>query len=354
MRIWIDALTPKQVLFTEPLVDELKKLDHLVYVTSRHYREVESLFKKSPFDVFFVGKHGGGLLYDKLLASSERVHKLAELVNRWEPELSIHFGSPEGARVAFGLKVPQICIHDSPHSESVNRLTLPLVDHLVTPSVIPYNAWKNYSFMRKNITRYEAIDPAAWLKRRKVERVKINEFGADPNKRTITVRYEESYASYLLDKDKEWGTKVIDALSSKFPEYNLIVLSRYEDQIMRLAEKYGDKVIIPKNIVDGASLLKSSDLFVGMGGTMTEEAALLGVPTISVFQGANLYYISYLVKEGLVVKSKSIDHLLKAADTLLTDEVVRKQISERARRTLQKMEDPVKIVLSVVAQFKKS
>ena len=87
---------------------------------------------------------------------------------------------------------------------------------------------------------------------------------------------------------------------------------------------------------------------------MTEEAALLGVPTISAYQGGNLYYISYLVKQGLVVKSRGLEHMLRSAETLLTDEVARKQISNRAKGILEKMEDPVKKVVSVLEQFKKS
>src|SRR2546425_12968812 len=279
LRIWIDIMTPKQALFFTPLVEELNKLGRLTYLTSRHYREVEGLIKKLPLNVSFIGRHGGASLLGKLVASSERIRDLADLVPSWAPNLAVHFASPECARVAYGLKIPQVCISDCPHTVSVDRLTLPLVDRLVTPRVIPYEAWKTYGVQRKAITRYDALDPAVWLKRRNIEKLNLEELGADPNRRTITVRYEESYASYLLDKDASWGIDILDALTSNFGEYNILVLGRYEEQLSHLAEKFGNKIILPKETIDGAALLKATDLFVGMGGTMTVEAALLGIPS---------------------------------------------------------------------------
>ena len=42
---------------------------------------------------------------------------------------------------------------------------------------------------------------------------------------------------------------------------------------------------MPDHAVDARSLLYAADLVIGAGGTMTREAALLGVPTFSVFAG---------------------------------------------------------------------
>ncbi len=354
MEIWIDVNTPKQALFLTPLVEELDKRGHGTHVTSRHYREAEGLLRKSRFEVTFVGKHGGASLLDKLIASNERIRGLADVVPGWSPGLAVHFASPECARVAFGLRIPQVCISDCPHTVSVDRLTLPLVDRLVTPRVIPYEAWKTYGVQRKTITRYDALDPAVWLKRRNIEKLNIEELGADPNRRTITVRYEESYASYLLDKDASWGIDILDALTSNFGEYNILVLGRYEQQLSHLAEKFGNKIILPKETIDGAALLKATDLFVGMGGTMTVEAALLGIPSISAYQGGHLYYISYLVKQGLTYEAHSINRLVESAKELLASETKRKLLAERSRNILEKMEDPIEKIMTVLEQFWKS
>ena len=59
MKIWIDILTPKQLLFSESIVEKLGK-KHELLCTSRNYDEVSKLAKIRDFDLVFVGKHGGG------------------------------------------------------------------------------------------------------------------------------------------------------------------------------------------------------------------------------------------------------------------------------------------------------
>ena len=45
------------------------------------------------------------------------------------------------------------------------------------------------------------------------------------------------------------------------------------------------KIIIPKHVVDGLSLIWHSDLVISGGGTMNREAAPLGVSVYSIFRG---------------------------------------------------------------------
>ena len=58
MKIWIDILTPKQLLFSESIIEKLGK-KHNILCTSRKYEEVTKLAKIRDFDLIFVGKHGG-------------------------------------------------------------------------------------------------------------------------------------------------------------------------------------------------------------------------------------------------------------------------------------------------------
>ena len=50
--------------------------------------------------------------------------------------------------------------------------------------------------------------------------------------------------------------------------------------------------------VDGLQLLWHSDIVVSGGGTMNREAALLGVPTFSIFTGRRPYLDTVLQKRG--------------------------------------------------------
>ena len=80
MKIWIDILTPKQLLFSEPIIEKLGQ-KHDILCTSREYNEVTKLAKIRHFDLIFVGKHGGGDKKSKLKASIERIEKLSKKID---------------------------------------------------------------------------------------------------------------------------------------------------------------------------------------------------------------------------------------------------------------------------------
>jgi len=165
MRVWLDLLTPKQVLFFRPVAQELRKAGHDTLVTSRRYREVEQLASLVGFEMKYVGARGGKDLYDQLRASIERMEGLIPEVSAFQPDLSVSVASADCARISFGIRCKHVAVSDSPHSLIAGKLSLPFSHHLITPWIIPYLAWYKFGLARKDITRYRALDPAAWLKR---------------------------------------------------------------------------------------------------------------------------------------------------------------------------------------------
>jgi len=347
MRVWIDILTPKQALFFKPLIEELKR-KYEVLSTSRSYREVNQLAKRIGLEILTIGKHGGGSLYDKLVASSERIQQLADFINKWKPDCAISFSSPECARVTYGLNLKHICINDSPHAQSVAKLTIPLSEILLTPWIIPYSAWTCFGIPRNRIVKYKALDPAIWLRRKRPYEKDDSDFKIDRTRKTIVIRLEESFASYLYRSNKTWSDRVLKSILHEFPDNNIIVLCRYEPQISKILEIYRDKFIVPKKAIIGSNLLKTTDVFIGMGGTMTAEAALMGVPAISAYQGGDTYVENYLIRKRLLVKPHKISGILQNMKILLEDESKRTLLKIRAERILSCMEDPVPKILSVI------
>src|SRR5207245_2424229 len=294
------VLTPKQILFFKPIVDILKKKDYEVLATSRHYREVEPLAKMHGFDLTYVGERGGKERDLQLKASLERQQNLLPLVESFGPEVSVSVASADCARISFGLGIRHIAVNDSPHSLVAGKLSLPLSYHLLTPWVIPYSAWGVFGMTRRSITRYQALDPAAWLKRPHEGNLDL---ALDKTRKTIVVRLEGSYAPYMRGTSKSWGDTVLGRLAEDFKDCNLVALCRYEDQLESIKKRYGETFIIPDEVIDGTALLKVTDVFVGMGGTMSVDSALQGVRTISAFQG-DLYTERSLISEGLSARGR--------------------------------------------------
>src|SRR3990167_679994 len=139
------------------MIEKLRK-KHNVLCTSRSYDEVSKLAKIRNFDLVYVGNHGGSEKYGKLEASINRIKKLSLLIDKFSPELVISFCSPEAARVSFGMGIKHIAFCDSPHAEAVMRLSVPLVQKLLIPWIIPKIEFARYGISAKNIIQYKAID----------------------------------------------------------------------------------------------------------------------------------------------------------------------------------------------------
>jgi predicted glycosyltransferase len=330
-------------MFFRRAINLLHNSGHEVLCTSRKYREAVELARIKKIDLTFVGSHGGADRYNKLRQGARRTYELAEVVNQFGPDVAITFSSPEGSRVAFGLGIRHIAFNDSPHAEAVAKLTIPLASKLYCPWVIPQSAWSIYGIAKKNILHYRALDPAAWLKH-------YNDDGIQEvkqEKKMILLRLEESKASYIADK-KINTIKMIDGFVDElWQSANIVVLCRYKDQIAEVESRYGNKVQVLRDVVEGTNLIKTAQLFVGAGGTMTAEAALLGKPTISIAP-IQFYVEKYLVRSGLVKRAVNSRSLVRLGTKMMSDERYIQTQKKRAVRILRSMEDPTERMISAL------
>lgn len=348
MKVWIDILTPKQALFFKELSSRLEEEGHEVLMTTRKYREVNQLLEAKGLSAKVVGEHGGPSPYGKLTASVERMAKLAPLIKDWAPDAAISFSSVEASRVAFGLRIPHYCVSDSPHAEAASRLSIPLSKKLFSPFAIPKRAWLKYGISPRNIVAYRALDPAAWLKNFKPDGGVLSKLGLSGKKPIVTVRPEEAFAAYLSPETLRRSVAVEAArLLEGWANAQIVVLPRYEEQVSLLKDEFSgsEKVKVAEAVIDGPSLLAYSSAFVGAGGTMTAEAALLGTPAISCFPSTPTYVEKFLLRKGLIKRSTSPRKVAETALSYLEEREAREKAARKARRLLSSMEDPIKVIM---------
>jgi len=354
MKLVIDILTPKQVLFFSRLSDELERNGHQVFRTTREYREVLQLLRLKDLGVTVVGKHGGGTLDGKLKAYAKRVLELSQLVERLKPDAAISFSSPEMARVSFGLGIPHFCVNDSPHAEAVARLTIPLSKLLFTPKVIPKREWMRFGIASGNIVQYNALDPWVWLKDFKPDARILDELGLDESRPIITFRTEESFAAYLLGKTSGISTivPILKRIMKEERDLQIVIVPRYEEQIGALKQVFGREAVVCESVIDAPSLLYHTTIFVGAGGTMSTEAALLGTPTFSCYPGEPTLIEKYLVKRGLIIRERTLQETAdRIIDILSMDEAAKKAQVEKARRLVEGFEDPAKVIKEKITRL---
>jgi len=340
LKIWIDILTPKQLLFSEPIIEKLGQ-KHDILCTSRQYNEVTKLAKIRHFDLIFVGKHGGGDKKSKLKASIERIEKLSKKIKKFGPDVVISFGSPEAARISFGLGIKHIMFCDSPHANAVMKLTLPLIQKLLIPYVIPKKEFSKFGINEKDIVQYKAIDAVVTMQR-KINQNIISPF-KNNNKKNILIRVEEEEAAYTSKSSKI--IPIIKKIANDYKDENIIVLGRYTQQIINLQKIMGKKIKVIKMSFDGKYLLNDTDVFIGSGGTMTAESALMGIPTISYNAVPNIIE-NFLVKKSLVKREtnpKKVSNEIKRIFTRKND-----QNQKRAKKVVKQMEDPIEKLIKII------
>jgi predicted glycosyltransferase len=298
-----------------------------------------------------VGSHGGGTAFGKLIASAERITKLANLIQKWKPSVAVSFSSVEASRVAFGLGIPHVAANDSPHSWMVARLTIPLTTFLCCPWIIGRSVWGEFGGPMRKVILYRALDPAAWLKHHHPDDRVLGQLGLKKDRPIVVFRTEEAFASYLMGKasDKEPVVgPIIDELLRRGLECQVVVSTRYGMQAPVIRKRFGEKITVVDKIVDATSLLSYSSAFVGSGGTMTVEAALLGIPSISCFPGPKPLYIQYLERLGIVKTIRSPREIATNVQEILNNPEAFESHKKKGQQLLAKMEDPVAKILSTV------
>ena len=320
------------------MVKNLKKKNK-VLCTSRRYREVTALAKIRKFPVKIVGKHGGSDKLDKLEASLDRMKSLSKEISKFSPDLVISFCSPEASRISYGLGVKHIAFSDSPHATAVMKLSVPYVEKLMIPWVIPKNQFTKFGISQQNIIQYRSIDAATITKRKISKDVRLP---FDKKKKTILIRPTEDQAAYVGKKSSI--IPIIENILKKFKTENIVILSRYTSQRKNLKKKFGNKIKMLNMSYDGKILLENCDVFIGSGGTMTAESALLGIPTIS-YDAVPNFIEDYLIKKKLAIRETNPKKIVSKIDRIIS---LKNITQKRAKKEVSAMEDPYAKLIKVI------
>jgi len=323
------------------MIQRLKK-NHSVLCTSRKYNQVTDLAKIRKQKLVIIGKHGGGEKHDKLVASLSRSKLLVKKISRFSPDITLSFCSPEAARISYGLGIKHICFSDSPHAENVMRLVVPLVQKLLIPWIIPKKKFTKFGIDQNNIIQYKAID-AATISKRKIKNIKKT-----VGKRIILIRLEEDEAAYSLKKRPI--IPIIKEILKEFSGQEIVIMTRYASQKKYLQQIFQKKIKILSIVVDSKLLLYNADIFIGSGGTMTAESALLGIPTISYDAVPNIIE-DYLVRKKLVMREVNPKKMVSVMKKVFKSSNSRRK--NRAKKMMSSMEDPYPILLKTMKSILK-
>jgi len=353
-RIWFDALTSKQFLIAVSLKEYLGSRGYDVIITSRSYDAIEGLRKSLGVDAHIIGSHGS-TPYEKLRSEIHRMISLLETLSGYLDEVvaGICYPNPAEARIVYGLGKPLIVLSDTPHSVHPHRLSLPLASYFVYSSCIDDREWSPYLLPHVRVIRYDGVDELSWIKH--LERIHDKRYIKDlglSEKEYIVLRPEESKASYYTwsSKKETWFEIIEKALGLGI---KIVYLPRYQDQRRIVENRYRGQIerghlVIPPNRAIGPALAKHSIAVITGGGTMAREAALYGVPGVSLFP-LELSVDRCLASRGLpIYRAESPREAIDIVARALRDPG---EHAEKALNIVRTMKAPQEVIVDILDEI---
>ncbi len=207
----------------------------------------------------------------------------------------------------------------------------------------PKDEFSKYGIDKKNIVSYKAIDAVVIIKRQ-INEKELLPFNKNKRK-NILIRVEEEEAAYTSKSSKI--IPIIKKIINDHSEENIVILCRYTKQIQNLQKRFGKKAKIIKMSFDGKHLLNNTDIFIGSGGTMTAESALMGIPTISYNAVPNIIE-NFLVKKHLAKRETNPNKISNHIKKIFGSSNNMNQ--KRAKIIVGQMEDPIQKLIKVIKE----
>jgi predicted glycosyltransferase len=295
--VWVDLTNPAHVVVLRPLVELLEAGGNEVTLTARPLSHTIELLEDWGHPYTAIGHHGGAGRVGKALAATSRTAQAFAFARGKGFDYGLAHGSTDLPPVGRLLGIPNTTMFDYEWARLQHELNCRLATRVLVPDAIPAERVERYGARPPKLVRYPGLKEEYYLAGFEPDESVPAELGVDPKRILAVVRTAPSYALYLGGSENELLPRVLRRLLDEGAQ--VVVLARTDEQRRRLRELDAG-LIVPERAVDGRSLAALADLVVSAGGTMIREAAVLGTPVWSIFEGRPGAVDEQLGREGRV------------------------------------------------------
>jgi uncharacterized protein len=296
-RVWVDLTNPAHVVVLRPLVDLLEAGGHEVTLTARPLSHTTELLDDWGHRYTAIGHHGGASRVGKALAAGSRTAQAFAFARRRQFDYGLAHGSTDLPPVGRLLGIPNTTMFDYEWARVQHELNCRLATRVLVPDAIPAERLASYGARPPKLVQYPGLKEEYYLGDFEPDGSVLDDLGVDRERVVAVVRTAPSYALYLGGSENELLPRVLRRLLDD--EAQVVVLARTDEQRQGL-RALDPQLVVPDRAVDGRSLAALADLVVSAGGTMIREAAVLGTPVWSIFEGRLGAVDELLVAEGRV------------------------------------------------------
>ncbi len=291
MKIWFELTNSPHINMFAAMIRDLER-EHEVIITCRPLANTVDLLDLHGFKYEVVGVHYGGKLSAKIFGFPVRVMQLRRYLAGKKIDVGISQSSFHSPVVSRLLGVRSIYMNDNEHAMG-NIPAFICANTIMVPEFLSMEKLRKQYANPKKIVQYPGVKEGIYLWELD-ERLQASE---KPNTKTksrpvVYVRPEPWTAQYY----KGSRNFLDDLLLGMKDHVDIVLLPRGKEQGKHYQSEGFSGIRVVTTALDIADIAPDCDLFIGAGGTMTREMAVLGIPTISVYQDELLDVDRYLLE----------------------------------------------------------
>ena len=291
MKIWFDISNSPQVNMFSHMISELT-VNHEVIVTCRDLANTISLLELHKIPYQTVGVHYGKSFHKKVIGYPVRIFQLIKHLKNIDIDVAVSQSSFHSTPVACLQGWPSIYLNDNEHAMG-NIPSFACSTKIMVPEFMTDAKLKAQFASKRKIIKYPGIKEGIYLwpiSGKIFSDIKKRDI---PRRPAIYIRPEPATAQYYRGK-----SALLDPLISDLAKTaDVTIFPRDAAQRVHYSTMQGNGITINNNAIRIEHLASKCDVFIGAGGTMTREMAVLGIPAISVYQGDLLDVDRYLIAQ---------------------------------------------------------
>ena len=346
MRVLIDIGHPAHVHFFKNFAHEMQKKGHKVLFTLRDKEFEIELLKSEGFDYVSFGKKYKSTI-GKIWGLLKYTIKEVKVCHEFHPDVFLSLGSICGAWASWFVHRPNVAGEDTYNMEQC-RLYIPFANAILTGN------YDHPIMSPKNEIRYNGYHELAYLHPNyySPDKTIFKELGLDEETPYCILRFVGWNASHDVGHKGISLEKKIKVIEN-FSKYCKVFISSEAELPIEL-KKY-KLPTRPERIHD---VIAYSKLLFGESGTMAEEAAMLGVPSIILYPTIS-YYTKHLEEDyGLmynyVLNEENIDKAINKGIELLADKETSKKWKKKRDIMLAQKIDVTQMLVWFIENYPES
>jgi predicted glycosyltransferase len=309
MKVWIDLANSPHPLVFAPVARRLERDGHEVLITARdNAQTVELALERWP-DIEVIGGESPKGKPAKLAAIGRRVAGLRRWALGVRPDVALSHNSYAQIVAARGVRVPAVTAMDFEH-QPANHVAFRLAKVVLLPEVLPRDAVRRQGALPRKVTIYEGLKEELYIGDFEPDPAIVSKIGLEARpKILVVVRTPPTRAVYHGFANPLFEQALRTICSQE--DLVCVALTRHAEQTAAIESLQLRNCLVPHTAIDSRSLMYEADVMIGAGGTMTREAALMGIPTWTMFAGATPAVDMWLERQGMLARLSSAEQLAR-------------------------------------------